>query len=83
MQERYYQELYAAALERTIKRLWILIILLIIALVGTNAGWVYYDHQFADETTITQEADTGSGDGNITLNGTGSIDYGKGETNDN
>lgn len=83
MQEKFIQEMYAAVLERTIKRLWILAILLIIALVGTNAGWIYYENQFADETTITQEADTGSGNGSITLNGTGSISYGESETDDN
>ena len=27
--------------ERTIKRLWIICLVLIFALVGTNAGWIY------------------------------------------
>lgn len=36
-------------MERINKRLWILIIILIVALVGTNVGWVIYKSQFADE----------------------------------
>ena len=28
--------------ERTQKRLWVVIIILIIALIGTNAGWIIY-----------------------------------------
>lgn len=32
--------------ERTIKRLWILLILLVLLLVGTNAGWLWYESQF-------------------------------------
>lgn len=60
-----------ARAERTIKRLWILCILLIILLVGTNAGWIYYESQFTDEVTVTQDAETGTcnylgGDGAIT-----------------
>ena len=35
-----------ARMERTIKRLWILCILLVLLLVGTNAGWVYYESQW-------------------------------------
>ena len=48
-------------MERTNKRLWILIIVLIVALLGTNAGWIYYENQFTDEiTTITQESEEGT-----------------------
>ena len=52
--------------ERTIKRLWILCILLIALLVVTNAGWIWYESQFEDVVTtetyqdVTQDAD-GSG----------------------
>ena len=48
--------------ERTEKRLWITIILLICLLVGTNAGWLYYESQFTDVITqeVVQEADNGS-----------------------
>lgn len=43
-----------ARMERTIKRLWILIILIVLLLVGTNAAWIWYESQFAEEV-ITQE----------------------------
>ncbi len=59
-----------ARAERTIKRLWILCILLIVLLVGTNAGWIYYESQFTDEVTVTQEADT-DGSGNAYVNNGG------------
>ena len=43
--------------ERTIRRLWILCIVIFFALVGTNAGWIWYESQF-EEVVITQEAET-------------------------
>lgn len=43
-----------ARMERTIKRLWILAVVLVILLVATNAAWLYYESQFEYET-ITQE----------------------------
>ena len=48
-----------ARLERTVKRLWILCILLAVMLIGTNAAWFWYENQFIDEVTITQENDDG------------------------
>lgn len=66
--------------ERTIKRLWILNILLILLLVGTNAGWLYYESQFEDVVTTEetwQDVDTGEGD--ATVIGIGDY-YGEGET---
>lgn len=63
--------------ERTIRRLWILCIILIVSLLGTNAGWIYYENQFTD-TEVTQEVDTG--EGSATVIGVG--DYnGEGKTN--
>lgn len=47
--------------ERNIKRLWILCILMFLALVGTNAGWMYYESLF---DTYTYEQD-GEGINNI------------------
>ena len=53
-------------MERTIRRLWILAIILIVALIGTNAGWIYYEGQFQDiSTSVEQEVDTGEGDANV------------------
>jgi hypothetical protein len=37
-----------ARLERIVKRMWILCIIMFLALVITNAGWVYYENQFED-----------------------------------
>ena len=34
-----------ARFERVIKRLWIIAILLIILLVGTNGAWIWYESQ--------------------------------------
>ena len=53
-----------ARMERANKRLWIVILILILLFVATNAGWIYYESQFeAFETwqEVTQEAD---GNGN-------------------
>lgn len=46
--------------ERTIKRLWYLCIGIFLALVLTNAGWIFYESQYEDvATTITQDVDSG------------------------
>ena len=46
--------------ERTVKRLWATIILLILLFVGSNAAWLYYESQFEDViTTVTQENEDG------------------------
>ena len=44
-EERIIQEMYASSIERTIKRLWITVILLIILLVGSNIAWIIYESQ--------------------------------------
>ena len=66
-----------ARAERTAKRLWITILLLIVLLVGTNAGWLWYESQFEETTTtIESEADDG---GNAVANNNGMVNYnGKG-----
>lgn len=52
-----------ARLERTIKRLWILLILLIVLLVGSNVAWLAYKSQFETvETVIDAEQESESGD---------------------
>ena len=51
-----------ARAEITIKRLWITILLLITLLVGTNAGWIWFESQFEySQTTqeVTQESNHG------------------------
>lgn len=57
-------------LERSNRRLWIVILVLIVALIGTNAGWLIYESQFED-ITITQEAENDGGD--IVMNGEGDL----------
>lgn len=56
----------------TVKRLWIIIIILIIALVGTNACWLWYESQFEDEVTdtyIAAKQKTDSGGSNYAVGG--------------
>ena len=64
--------------ERTIKKLWVLLIIVISLLVVTNGAWLYYESQFED-TTVTQEVDTE--DGNAFVAGIGDVNYGESETN--
>lgn len=59
-------------MERANKRLWIVILILIVALVGSNLAWTFYENQFTDEvTTVEQEADWEKG--NVIMNGTGGV----------
>ena len=72
--------------ERVNLRLWIVVLVLIVALVGTNVGWLIYESQFEDlvttTQTISQEAST-DGNGNINLQNVGG-DYGiESKANDN
>ena len=62
---------------RIIKRLWVLCILLVILLVGTNAMWIWYESQFMYYQEVEQDIDTGDGD--TTVVGIGD-NYGKGKT---
>jgi hypothetical protein len=50
-----------ARMERTIKRLWIALILVICLLVATNGAWLWYESQWevVETTEITQENDGG------------------------
>ena len=69
-------------MERTNRRVWILCIILVILLFGTNAGWMYYESQFEvveSSQEVQQEIDTGEGD--TTVIGIGDINHGEGETN--
>ena len=50
-----------ARAERGAKRLWIVIILLIVLLVGTNGAWLWYESQF--ETVETVEVTQENADG--------------------
>ena len=49
-------EVAVARLERVIKRLWVLVLALIILLCASNAAWIWWESQYETiETTITQE----------------------------
>ena len=62
-----------ARMERANKRLWIIILVLILALVGSNGAWIYYESQFqVEETTVKQDAEWEEGS-NIIMNGTGEV----------
>lgn len=45
-------------LERANKRLWFIVLLLIVLLFGTNAAWLYYESSFED-IEVTQENEGG------------------------
>lgn len=62
-------------MERSNKRLFIIILVLIVALVGSNAAWIIRESQFED-IVVEQDVDTGQGDATVT--GVGDI-YGTSE----
>jgi hypothetical protein len=71
-----------ARMERSNRRLWVIILVLVVLLAGSNAAWIYYGSQFVDEVTeIDQEVDTGEGDAFVS--GTGDVIYGESETKGN
>ena len=56
-------------MDRINRRLWILVLVLALALIGTNAGWVYYESQFEDqEYTFRLEQETEDGGNNTFSN---------------
>lgn len=65
-----------ARLDRANRRLWILLIILLAMLLLTNAGWIWYESQWVDESVV-QEVDTGEGDAFVA--GIGDITYGEGK----
>ena len=78
--DQYMIDIVAAVARKTINRLWVTIMLLIILLFASNAAWIYYESQFSDETW-TYEATTDGG-GNAIANGDGEVNvYGESESN--
>ena len=47
-------EVAVARLERVIKRLWVLVLVLIVLLAASNAAWLYYESSF-EEIRIEQD----------------------------
>lgn len=81
----YAHEAMMARMERTIRRLWILCIIIFIAFVGSNAAWIYYESQWEVVETTTQsvDQDIDTGDGDAIVTGIGDIYNGEAPTNDN
>lgn len=52
-------EAIVTRLERIIKRLWILCIIMFLAFAGTNAAWVYYESQYVTESIEIQQDNDG------------------------
>lgn len=76
---RFIIESALAKLEKANVRLWVVVIILIVALIGSNAGWIWYESQYED-VVVTQEVDAES-DGNSDLNiNTVGGDYNGGES---
>lgn len=78
---RYAIDSFIMLQEKTIRRQWIVIILLILVAVGSNLAWIYYESQFTEEVTtqeVTQGLDAEGGDAIINdgvhINGEGTTD---------
>lgn len=53
-----------ARMERTVRRLWILLIMLVVLLVGSNGLWLWYESQFESVTEQWEfDVDQDSADG--------------------
>ena len=79
-EKQYTIDIIATMAKTTIKKLWVIIILLILLLFGTNLAWVIYESQFTDESW-SYEARAGE-NGNAIANGEGEVFiYGMGESN--
>lgn len=76
---RFIIESSLAKLEKANTKLWIVILVLILALIGTNAGWLWYESQYEDTVTttqtVTQEA-MSDGNSDIILKSIGGDYYG-------
>lgn len=69
-----YYESQTFRLERTIKRLWILNIILFVSFVISNFVWINYEMQYEDVVTTEIEA-TQDGNG-VNMVGGGDVSYG-------
>lgn len=71
-----------ARLERVIKRLWVLLIVTVVALIGSNVAWVVYESQFEDNVTEIVETTSEAGDayGTIVSGSDSEVYYGTGSS---
>lgn len=74
-----------ARLERINKRLWIALLVLIVALVGSNAGWLWWENQwqYVESSTQTVTQDLDASDGGDAIINDGVHINGESETNSN
>ena len=74
-------EIAIATSERHSKRLWIVILVLIVALIGTNLAWIIYNSQFetVEESTVVEQENSNA-DKNYNSNN-GDITYDKTKNN--
>lgn len=73
-----------ARAERTIKRLWIMCLVLIALFVITNVMWIWYNNQFEIVTTETYKEAYADNNGNAIVNGEGEVNlYGELRESDN
>ena len=72
-----------ARLDRIIKRLWVVILILVFLLVGSNAAWLYYGQQFktVEESTQTVEQKADGESNNSFIGGDSNV--GVSENSDN
>lgn len=61
-----------ARMERIVKRLWALLLIVVLLLVATNVAWIEYEKQFEDVSTTEIEAQADDG-GNAIINGAGEV----------
>lgn len=70
-------------LDRTIRRLWVLCIIVFSLFVVTNGAWIIYEVSITDEVVmIKQEAESDEGDNNLFNAINGDMNYGESKTND-
>lgn len=68
--------------DRVIKRLWIIILILVFLLLGTNLAWLYYESQFEEVEQTTKQTvvqDTEDGGDNSFIGGD---NYGEADNKD-
>lgn len=70
---QYVAESHAARLERSNRRMFILCVILIVALLTTNGLWFWYESQFETVSTSVEAEQDGSG---VNIVGAGDVVYG-------
>lgn len=82
MGKEYGSDVIVAFAEKTIRKLWVLVILLTLLLFGSNAAWIWYESQW--EVVETETYTSESGDNGIAIvNRDGEVSYGEGKLHEN